>query len=139
MEHKRNVSILIPYKIANKKEISIFLQKREKDRKVLPGYFAFFGGKIEDGETPEKAMEREIREEMSFTPKGYAFFLKYDFTDWSANVYCLKVNNNFEKEIKIQEGECGKFFSEKEISLETMIADHDRSILKDFYDRNEIQ
>ena len=45
MENKREVSILIPYKIKNKK-IFIYLQKRSMDRKILPGHFAFFGGKI---------------------------------------------------------------------------------------------
>ncbi len=132
MEKKRNVSILIPYKIENQ-SLFVFLQKREKNRKVLPGYFAFFGGKIEEGETSEQALEREIQEELCFMPKGYEFFGKYDFTDWAANVYFLKVSNNFEKEISVVEGEYGNFFSEDEIKNESMIASHDKDILGDFY------
>src|SRR5437764_184345 len=132
MEQKRNVSILIPYKIENK-EIFTYLQKREKDRKVLPGYFAFFGGKIEDGESPERAMEREIQEEMCFTPKEYTFLGKYDFIDWSTNVYFLEVYSDFEKKVKIMEGEYGKFLSEEEIVNEPMIIKEDKEVLRDLY------
>lgn len=34
---------------------------------VYPGYWAFFGGHIEPGETPEVAVRREILEEISYT------------------------------------------------------------------------
>ena len=78
MEKKRHVSILIPYKIKDQ-QVLVFLQKREKDRKVLPGHFAFFGGKIEEGENPEEALDREIKEELCFNPKGQEFLGKYDW------------------------------------------------------------
>lgn len=129
---KRNVSVLIPYKIKDA-EIFIFLQKREKDRKVLPDHFSFFGGKIEAGESPVYAMEREIKEEMCFIPRGYEFLGKYEPVDWVAYVYFLKVGENFEEEIKIMEGEYGKFFSENEVRQEPMIGDIDKNILKDLY------
>ena len=125
MNNQREVSVLIPYKI-NNDEIFVYLQKREKDRKVLPDHFAFFGGRIEEGETPEQTLEREIQEEMCFTPKDYIFLEKYYFLEnpvsgWIAHVYYLKVDDNFEKVIKIMEGEYGKFFSENEVVNEPMI------------------
>jgi len=36
----------------------LLLQHRSDDSKVLPGYWGFFGGNIEKGETPEKAVKR---------------------------------------------------------------------------------
>src|SRR2546426_574727 len=128
----RDVSILIPYQIKNE-EVLIFLQKREKNKKALPGHFAFFGGKLEDGETPDQALEREIREELCFTAKGYEFLGRYgDTVGGFANVYFLKIGDDFEKEIKVMEGEYGKFFSEKSILIEQMIADGDKNIIEDF-------
>lgn len=35
------------------------------------GTTAFFGGKIEDGETPEDAMERELREELAWNDEDF--------------------------------------------------------------------
>ena len=115
--------------------ILVFLQKREKDRKVLPGYFAFFGGKLEEGESPEQGLEREIQEELCFTPQGYQFLNQYPFSDWTGNVYILQVDDSFESKIKVMEGEYGKFFSEQEVLHEPMIIQHDRDILKDLYQR----
>ncbi|MBE9215368.1 NUDIX hydrolase [Plectonema cf. radiosum LEGE 06105] len=34
---------------------------------IYPGYWAFFGGHIEPGETPEVAVRREVLEEISYT------------------------------------------------------------------------
>ncbi len=137
MQKKRDVSILIPYKIKNQ-EIFVYLQKRSKDKKVLPSYFAFFGGKLEEGENPEEALDREIKEELCFNPKGQEFLGKYDFTGelvvgWSANAYFLKVSDNFEKEIKVMEGEYGKFFSEDEVAKEPMLINEDKKIIRDLY------
>lgn len=34
---------------------------------AYPGYWGFFGGHIEPGETPEQALKRELQEEISYT------------------------------------------------------------------------
>ena len=58
----RNVSVLGLYN--DKKEI--LLQHRSKDAKRLPDHWAFFGGGIENGETPEQALARESIEELEY-------------------------------------------------------------------------
>lgn len=135
MENKLEVSILIPYKL-NNGQVFVFLQKRDSNAKVLPGHFSFFGGKVENGESLKEALEREIKEELGVVLNNYNFLGTYQsFKDKSItlNVYFTKVNNNFEKEIKVNEGEYGKFFSESEMLLESMLIENDKIILKDFY------
>lgn len=134
MENQREVSVLIPYKIKDR-QIFVFLQKREKDRKVLPGHFAFFGGKSEKGESPEEALEREIKEELCFALRKYELLGKYFFGEWSGSVYFLEIGDDFESQIQVMEGEYGKFFSQQEVADELMIIKEDKSIIKDLYQR----
>lgn len=131
---KREVSVLIPYKVKDG-NIFVFLQKRADDAKILPGYFAFFGGKIEVGESPDQALKREIQEELGFVVRQCEFLGKYPFKDnkYVAHVYFLEVGDNFENEIKIMEGDYGKFFSEAQMTTEPMMLDSDKSIVKDLY------
>lgn len=41
--------------------------------------WSFFGGSIEQGETHEQAMKREIKEEMGYEIQNYKYFNKYTF------------------------------------------------------------
>ena len=41
----------------------VLLLRRSKKEKFLPGYFELPGGKVDFGENPEKALEREVKEE----------------------------------------------------------------------------
>jgi len=54
------------------KDGHVFIARR-KPEKSMGGYWEFPGGKIEEGEDPEKALVRELKEEleMEVTVKGY--------------------------------------------------------------------
>src|SRR3989338_10663485 len=135
MEDKRYVSVLIPYKVKDKK-VFVFLQKRDNKAKVLPDCFSFFGGKIELGEKPEEALVREIKEELNFNLKEYLYLCQYT-SDASIlivlYVYFSKVDDDFENNVTILEGEYGKFFSENEMEKELKLINSDKKILKDLF------
>jgi len=51
----------------------ILIQNRKPWDKY--GYdYGFFGGKIEEGESPEQALKRELKEELNIIIKDYKFF-----------------------------------------------------------------
>lgn len=75
MQYKRRVSLLILFDTETKK---ILLQKRDSDASSLPGYWSFFGGGIEDIESPVEAVKREAMEELSLDNMDLKFIGEFD-------------------------------------------------------------
>ncbi|MBT96562.1 MAG: NUDIX domain-containing protein [Candidatus Pacearchaeota archaeon] len=64
--------------VNNKSEI--LLQKKSLDYPIIPGgYWSVFGGEIENGETPEQALKREIKEEIEFNINKFKLFRIKDY------------------------------------------------------------
>lgn len=134
---QKHCSLFIPYKKQGN-NIIVYLQKRAKNIKRLPDYFGFWGGGIQKNETPEQGLLREVKEEMDYIPSGYNFFGKYIFSKkekyYSEKfAFILEVGDNFENEIRILEGEYGKYFNEKEIEKELKLIEDDKVILCDIF------
>jgi 8-oxo-dGTP pyrophosphatase MutT (NUDIX family) len=125
---ERAVSLLLPYKKENG-EILVYLQRRDKDAKRLPDWFGFFGGGIEEGESPEQALLREVKEELNYLPIKTQFLGEYA-NRW---VYILYAPADFESSVTVLEGQYGKWFHEKEVLNEPLLTESDKEILKSFY------
>lgn len=59
----------------------VLMQHRDDNKKFLPGYWGSFGGHIEEGETPEEALKRELIEELEYEVKNPTLFVTSEFTD----------------------------------------------------------
>ncbi len=102
----------------NDGEILLYLRDN-KPNIPFPHHWDLFGGHIEEGETPEEALIREVKEELDYDLKEYEFFKKYECFKGDAYpnikyVFIAKVDKPIE-ELKLQEGEKLQFFSRQEI------------------------
>lgn len=64
------------------------LQLRDNIPTILyPGYWAFFGGHIEPGETAEAGVWRELKEEIGYAPPWLKLFKRWDDDRVIRNVF----------------------------------------------------
>ena len=122
----RNVSLFILYTPEGK----ILLQHRSKDAERLPNYWGFFGGGIEQGESPEQALKREVVEELSYDVRNPYFLTtqKYilDETEGTKYVFVEKYDND---PLELGEGQAMEWFYPDEIE-KLQMSDYDRSLVQ---------
>ena len=75
----------------------------------FPNRWDFFGGHVEEGETPEEALVREVKEEIAVELKQWAFFKRYVCTEGDAYpnikyLYWAKIDKVAE-ELTLYEGQ----------------------------------
>lgn len=122
----RNVAVLALYN--DKKEI--LLQHRSVDASRLPNYWAFFGGGIEVGETPEQALTREILEELEYdvaTPQ-LVYTQKFDYKGVENTKYVFVEKYDSKKKLVQHEGQ-GMGWWKSENLNKLLIVDHDQAAL----------
>lgn len=115
----------------------ILLQHRSKDTERLPDHWAFFGGEIENGETPEKAVKREAKEELDIELKDFKLFKRYVFKDANREsfVFVAKLEHTVEQLRKQQkEGQNLGLFSFEELNGLKIIK-NDMIILRDLFNK----
>jgi len=67
----------------------ILLGLRAPDNKIYPDVWDLFGGHVEDKESIEEALVRELREELDITPKTFEFLTTLLEADPPNNGKCL--------------------------------------------------
>lgn len=113
-EDKQEFSCFIPYQRSGT-SCMFYLQKRGENAKRLPGMIGLFGGRFEDGEDAQKALLREIQEELTYVPIQPVYFTRYEIKTGILHVFIEEVDDRFESMVQVEEGEYGKFFSLPEI------------------------
>jgi len=89
------------------------------------------GGHVEEGETAAQCIVREMKEEMGLDLAGFELFSVKEFSDRIEHTFWKAADLNID-EISLQEGQCLKWFSEKEAEA-TPLAYGFNEIVADFY------
>lgn len=124
------------------KSNKFLLQKKDLDYKWFPGKWCLFGGGLEEGEDGEKALRRELAEEIRFLPSSLNFFSSDRYEDRAGSdirkgkvyVYSFIFNGRI-KDISLGEGAGFAFFDITELDHLNMV-DYNRQLIKDFYKIN---
>jgi 8-oxo-dGTP diphosphatase len=101
----------------------------------FPDHWDLIGGHVEEGETPEEALIREVKEELNIDIKDYSFFRTYECLTGDAYenikyIYTGKINIPIE-EVTLLEGERPQYFSREEIP-DVKFANIIKSIVMDY-------
>jgi 8-oxo-dGTP diphosphatase len=85
----------------------------------FPNHWDLIGGHVEDGETPEEALVREVKEELDIDLREYTFWKKYECLTGDAYenikyIYTGKINIPIE-EVTLLEGQRPQYFTRDEI------------------------
>lgn len=117
--------------IENLKGQVLLMLRDDKSTIPYPNCWAFIGGHIEEGETPEQALVREVKEELDYDLKKYDFFKKYACEEGNISVFYIKGDYKIE-DFRLGEGQKIQFFSKKEIQkLKTAYTD--KEMLMDYF------
>jgi len=127
MEYK--VALILLYD----KDGRFLLQHRCLNAGVLPGYWAFFGGGIQPGETPQEAVVRESWEELGYMPVSPRIFKEQPFVEAGKKGYMyvyIEAIGVDKSSLELREGQGWGWFSEDEIESLKMV-ERDRLIIRE--------
>lgn len=104
----------------NDQEEILLSLRDDKPGLPFPHHWNLLGGRIEEGETPEQALVREVKEEIDYDLKEYSFFQKYDCLTGDVHpnikyIYTGKINVPA-SQLVLSEGERLQYFKPEEIS-----------------------
>lgn len=128
------------------KEIAAIILENDKGEFLLalrdnkswipfPNHWDLIGGHVEEGESPEEALVREVKEELNIDLKEYAFYKKFECLNGDAYpnvkyIFTGKINIPIE-EITLLEGERPQYFTREEIP-DVKFANVIKSIMLDY-------
>lgn len=117
MEMKKIAAIILENP---QKEVLLYLRD-DKPNIPFPAHWDYFGGHIEDGETPEQALIRELKEELNIdlSPDDFTFWKEIECLEGDAfpnikYVYTGTIDIPIE-EFTLLEGQYPQYFSREEL------------------------
>jgi 8-oxo-dGTP diphosphatase len=105
---------------------SFLLQLRDFTTSIIyPGHWGAFGGAVEDGESPEVAIYRELREEIGYSPEKFNFYREDYKTQGriKLNIYIFYASMNVSlAQMTLMEGTDMGVFTKEEILTKSLFS-----------------
>lgn len=98
------------------KDNKILLHLRDNHPSIfMSGMWTGLGGSIEENETAEEAVIRELNEEISFKPKELRYLVRYNHKDRIVDIFFSYVDFQYPSFLPLKEGVALKFYTIEEI------------------------
>ena len=114
----------------NKGEVLVLLRD-DKPTIRYPNHWDFLGGGVEEGEAPEQAVRRELKEELELELPNLKFLKAYHWPDQTEYIFHAKMELDVSK-TNLHEGQMIKFFPKKQL-MKMKLGFHDNEILRDLF------
>ena len=112
----------------------LLLHRDDRPDIMFPDHWGLLGGGIEDGETPEEALARELEEEASIDIKNYQLLFVKDFGDKKGYVYHVPLSDEDAQNVHLgDEGQELRFFTFDEM-LQLKLTDYVKTYLTEYHD-----
>ena len=110
----------------------VLLQQRDDNPAIrYPGHWSLFGGTIEDGESPETAVAREVKEEIDFEMRNFGLFREFVQNNKREFAFAGELSARLD-ELTLSEGQGMKFFSPSQLK-ELQIRPDDKDTLEQYF------
>ena len=116
--------------INDQEEILLFLRDDIPDI-PYPNMWDIPGGHVEEGETPEECIVREMKEEIGLDIDGFNLFSVIEFAERTEHTFWKKENLDISP-IILTEGQCLKWFTGEE-AKKTRLANGFNQVIEDFF------
>jgi 8-oxo-dGTP diphosphatase len=131
MKRKGTSIIFVNYQ----KQVLLLLRDDKPDI-PYPNMWDVPGGHVDNGETPEECIVREMKEEMDLDLEDFQLLSVMEFTDRVEYTFWKKANLNIQS-ITLHEGQKLKWFTESE-ARNTKLAYGFNEIVDDFFKKAQV-
>ena len=120
-------------------EGEILLQLRDdKPGLEYPNCWGTFGGQVEEGETPQEALIREIGEELDYDVESPELYHVYSFDGYDIYMFSTIDKKTTLNDFDVREGQRAEFFS-REAAAKIPCAFNCREIVEDYFRRRTVK
>lgn len=114
----------------------VLLQQRDHNPAIrYPGYWSLFGGTIEDGESPETAVAREVKEEIDFEMRNFGLFREFVQNNKREFAFAGELSVGLDR-LTLSEGQGMNFFHPSQLK-ELQIRPDDKQTLEQYFGAGE--
>lgn len=110
----------------------VLLQQRDDNPAIrYPGHWSLFGGTIEDGESPESAVAREVKEEIDFEMQNFGLFREFVQNNKQEFAFAGELSAGLE-ELTLSEGQGMNLFYPSQLK-DLQIRPDDKDTLEKYF------